>query len=181
MLKPTLFLSILPSALAAAPLTGHIYALLYPNINLPSSSSLNSIGCLNALGQLTLSDCAVFSHTPSGYGTLSTAAGNCTFNDKKAPENADSLFKGYAWTCGEHLEVEEKENYYLGPVENWTDEFKLLGNGNLRFFYDVPALPATEEDKIPVWRYLWGSAQVGVPEEHHRIGLLWVKTEKKGV
>jgi len=52
--------------------------------------------------------------------------------------------------------------------------YSFIGNGNLDFWYDVPALPTKEKEAVPVWRFNWGSLQADVPEGHHKVAWIWV-------
>jgi len=63
------------------------------------------------------------------------------------------------------------ETYYL---VGWLTGYSMIGNGNLNFYYDVPALPKSKGEEIQVWRFSWGSLQTDVAEGHQKVTWLWV-------
>jgi len=83
--------------------TGHIRILNATTLNYASPSDV--IGCLNARGAFAPSsspaDCAVFTRNDTWPHELSSSQGTCTFVDRSAKENLESIFgKGsYAYSC----------------------------------------------------------------------------------
>ncbi len=57
-----------------------------------TASISDSIGCLDASGAVTASDCATFAFLGSYPYTLSSNAGNCSFTDSTQPANTDSVY-----------------------------------------------------------------------------------------
>ncbi|KAH6637214.1 hypothetical protein F5144DRAFT_620262 [Chaetomium tenue] len=68
-----------------------------------TASLTDRVGCLNARGELTLNDCAVFTRSETSTHTLFTSAGNCTFQNPNMPRNTDSIYgqSSHAFFCGE--------------------------------------------------------------------------------
>ncbi|KAK0648226.1 hypothetical protein B0T16DRAFT_455712 [Cercophora newfieldiana] len=178
LLLPALSLLLSPILASAVP-QGQIYALQYPTIPADPKDAI-TVGCINAAGALTLTDCSLFSHIEGSIGTFSSAQGNCTFLDSSTPAHPSERYGegSHAWKCGgttSETDANPVEFYYLMRVSGWTDGYAVIGNGNLHLFYDVPSLPTTKEDEIPVWRYLWD-----LPEGHERVALLWVPKPVEG-
>jgi hypothetical protein len=57
-----------------------------------TGSIADRVGCLNARGELTLNDCAVFTRSETSTHTLFTDAGNCTFQNPNMELNKDSIY-----------------------------------------------------------------------------------------
>jgi len=108
------FSSVLPAALLASgaaaqgPFTGQaqIIALHHGTVpqgdqNIDEVRLSDRVGCVNAAGQLTVNDCAVFTHEPNYPYQAYSAAGNCSFFNPHAPVNKGSSFPTtvIAWTC----------------------------------------------------------------------------------
>lgn len=55
-------------------------------------SIADRVGCLNARGELTLNDCAIFARSETPTHTLFTDSGNCTFQNTNMPLNKDSIY-----------------------------------------------------------------------------------------
>ncbi|KAH6845733.1 hypothetical protein B0I37DRAFT_310832 [Chaetomium sp. MPI-CAGE-AT-0009] len=84
------------------------------NTDVSTASIADRIGCMNARGELTLNDCAVFTRADASPNTLSTSAGNCTFQNPNMPLNTDSIYgqDSHAWFCGEGDWSKFDEYYY---------------------------------------------------------------------
>ncbi|CAN8100300.1 unnamed protein product [Discula destructiva] len=138
------------------------------SISLVTGSPSQSIGCLNAAGKVVLDDCALF--TAVDYH-VSTAAGVCSFWNADAPVNSDAVYghSVHAFECWSHAVVSTDTEFYTvsGLPYNW------LGQSDIDFYYDLPALPESSTDEIDFWYFVWGSQQTGVPEGHYQALLLW--------
>ena len=79
---------------------GHIVVLNASSV-VNVSPSAQRVGCMNAAGSLTQTDCAVFTRTDTAPYILSTSQGNCSFLDQNMPANTDSAYgKNYhAFHC----------------------------------------------------------------------------------
>jgi len=152
--------------------------------SLAKASPDQRIGCLNAAGQLTLFDCAIFSKIDTTYprtvtGLLSSPAGDCSFTNKAMPTNKDSVYgkNSHAWSCGvDNNAATSGEVYYT--VNGF--KYPFLCNGNLNCFYDIPVPPASPDDDgaaiVPVWQFFWGGSQMGITPGHVQTMWLWVPT-----
>lgn len=71
----------------------------------------DSVGCINAVGQVTLGDCATF--TVQGYHIFS-AAGFCSFQNTSQPANTDDYYgkSVYAFHCWNHSSVATDTQFY---------------------------------------------------------------------
>ncbi|PSR88569.1 hypothetical protein BD289DRAFT_482069 [Coniella lustricola] len=130
----------------------------------------DSVGCLNALGQLTLSDCAIFAPVDTYY--VETSAGVCSFKNTSQPANTDDIYGAsvYALTCWEHTPTTSDIEFY---TIQGTD-YDFLGTGDADLYYDIPALPSSSSDVIDFWYFVWGGEETGVPAGHYKALLLWV-------
>lgn len=43
-------------------------------------------------------------------------------------------------------------------------------------YYDIPSIPASEDDQISIWYFVWGDQSATVPEGHSKAMLLWEPT-----
>ncbi len=93
---------------------GYIYVLNHDN--LASATPADRIGCLNERGALSVNSCAVFTRLDAPPYTLSTNAGNCTFDNRNTPANRESIYgeNSYAWSCREdNADAKvQRANYY---------------------------------------------------------------------
>lgn len=74
----------------------------------PSNST---VGCLNAVGKVTLDDCATY--TVADYH-ISTTEGICSFSNSSQPANTDAVYGTYvyAFTCWDHTAVSTDVQFY---------------------------------------------------------------------
>ncbi|KAI1466160.1 uncharacterized protein F4812DRAFT_98914 [Daldinia caldariorum] len=131
----------------------------------------NSIGCLDAKGGFTETDCATFTISDNGPNTLflSSDAGNCTFSDTTQPANTDSRYgsKAHAFVCREDYKVANVDAFYgIDGLDNF------LCRGNIDCFYDTKIVDGAAS---PVWEFFWGSYQYGVPAGHTQVMWYWNK------
>ncbi|KAL2145870.1 hypothetical protein VTI28DRAFT_5952 [Corynascus sepedonium] len=152
------------------------------NASDPFKTSLDAdrIGCINAVGQLTLSDCAVFNQLPPPATpfSLSSPAGNCTTQNPDMPVNSDSIYgRGtHAWWCGEQDDgMKHKEWYYT--INGWPAPF--ICSGEMRCLWDIKANVPKEGDELPVWQFFWGSQQPDIEPGHWNVLLLWVPLDEE--
>ncbi|KAH9907311.1 hypothetical protein F4778DRAFT_530836 [Xylariomycetidae sp. FL2044] len=147
--------------------SGHISVL--QSDNWTTASPDDSIGCLDATGRLTATDCAVF--TRSG-NVLSTELGPCTYHDEDEPHNDDSYYGQIdtAYTCG--ADMAPVTNDLLYTVNGFNYPF--LCTADVDCYWDVQAAPEGDE-QLPVWSYHWGSQQPGITPGHIKAILLWEK------
>ncbi|KAI1394301.1 uncharacterized protein F4822DRAFT_387859 [Hypoxylon trugodes] len=59
------------------------------------------IGCLDATGAVSESNCGTFTKLNTYPNTLQSSVGNCTFTDSTQPANTDNAYgaHSYAWHC----------------------------------------------------------------------------------
>ncbi|KXX73256.1 hypothetical protein MMYC01_210228 [Madurella mycetomatis] len=144
--------------------------------NIGSATPNDRIGCLNKHGMLTLSDCAIFTHS-DGIPHLSTSEGGCSFQNPRMPTNEDSIYgrNTRAWSCSDHAKPDGtpvSETYYS---LNGLD-YPLICHGNLACYYDIVANPSpSNANPAPVWGYYWGSQQMTAPPGHWQVAWLWVQ------
>ncbi|RYO92129.1 hypothetical protein DL762_001787 [Monosporascus cannonballus] len=148
------------------PVSGNLY--LVPTE--PTTDPTNHTGCLGATGRLTLDDCATFTYeaeTWTGGNLVSAAAGPCTVNDESQPTNEDSVYgkDQHALFCSQDA-APDTQFYTINGLDG------RLCQGNLRCAWDIPITgkPAPGA-QVPVWPFLWGSQQMGVPEGHTQVAL----------
>lgn len=81
------------------------------SINFSSGTPSQAVGCLNAVGQVVLDDCAVF--TADGLH-VSTSAGVCSFANASQPTNTDAVYGGgvHAFSCWAHAPVSTDVQFY---------------------------------------------------------------------
>lgn len=71
----------------------------------------STVGCLSALGKVTLDDCATF--TVVDYH-ITTTEGTCSFHNSSQPANTDDYYgtNVYALTCWEHNTLATDVQFY---------------------------------------------------------------------
>jgi hypothetical protein len=147
------------------------------NTDVATASIADRIGCMNARGEFVLDDCAVFTRLDASPNTLSTSAGNCTFQNPNMPLNTDSIYgqDSHSWFCGEGKWTQYDEYYYT--IEGFLRPF--VCNGNINCNYDIKAIVPSEGDALPAWQYYWGSQQMDIEAGHWRVLWLWVPVDKE--
>jgi hypothetical protein len=97
---------------------GHIRVLA--SENWPTAKPNSSVGCLDNSGKFVANggykECGTFSRLADWPYTLSSAKGNCTFDDSTQEKNTDSHYGGldHAWHCYEgHKGVSNDELYTI--------------------------------------------------------------------
>lgn len=85
--------------------SGQIYVI--NSTDFQNASPADSIGCLDAKGSFSESDCATFTRLDTYPNTLSSSAGNCTFRDSTQPANTDNVYgsRSYSYFCREDYEA----------------------------------------------------------------------------
>lgn len=98
------------------------------SINFSSGTPSQAVGCLNAVGQVVLDDCAVF--TAEGFH-VSTSAGVCSFANASQPTNTDAVYGGgvHAFSCWDHAPVSTDVQFYT--VSGVPYDFLGQGDTNL--------------------------------------------------
>ncbi|KAA8620556.1 hypothetical protein Alg130_09037 [Pyrenophora tritici-repentis] len=138
-----------------------------------TASPKSSVGCLDVHGKLITDskDCAVFERMSSFPYTLSTAMGNCTFENEKAEKNTDSRYgKGdLAWSCGEHRTDIYDQLYTITGFP-----YVFLCSGDIACYYDAKRAPKDNE-ALSLWQFHWGSEQMGITPGHVQLQLMWEK------
>ncbi|EAQ90342.1 predicted protein [Chaetomium globosum CBS 148.51] len=104
-----------PASHASAPdeFVGRAQIQVLNSTDVRTASLSDRVGCLNARGELTLNDCAVFTRSETPTHTLFTSAGNCTFQNPNMPRNTDSIYgqNSHAFFCGE-ADWDQYDEYY---------------------------------------------------------------------
>ncbi|KAI1808898.1 hypothetical protein F4811DRAFT_548474 [Daldinia bambusicola] len=139
--------------------------------NLKDALPENSIGCLDAKGGFTETNCATFTISDKGPNSLflSSDAGNCTFSDTTQPANTDSVYgsRAHAFICREDHTPENVDVFYdLSGLDNF------LCRGNVNCFYDTKI---ASDAASPVWEFYWGSSERDVPPGHTMVMWYWNK------
>ncbi|KAG8168104.1 hypothetical protein KVR01_003793 [Diaporthe batatas] len=129
-----------------------------------------TIGCIDASGRLVMDSCATFEYRDTYPNGIFSSAGNCSFTDSSQPANTDSRYGSgsYAWSCWTHEAVVTDELY---TVDGFAYPFLCQGDTNC--YFDIPSAPSKGSQQLPVWKYLWGSAQPGITPGHLKALLLW--------
>ncbi|KAI1658065.1 hypothetical protein F4813DRAFT_53091 [Daldinia decipiens] len=150
--------------------SGQIYVI--NSTDFQNASPADSIGCLNAQGGFSESDCATFTRLDTYPNTLSTSSGNCTFSDSTQPANTDSVYgsRSYSYFCREDYASSVTDSLYTINGFNYA----FLCHGDRNCFYDVKTIPS-DSTIAPVWEYVWGSQQTGIPEGHTQVMWYWNK------
>ncbi|KAI2776344.1 hypothetical protein F4815DRAFT_449396 [Daldinia loculata] len=150
--------------------SGQIYVI--NSTEFQNASPADSIGCLDAKGAFSESDCATFTRLDTYPNTLSSSAGNCTFTDSTQPANTDNVYgsRSYSYFCREDYEASIADILYTINGFNYP----FLCHGDANCFYDVKTIPRNKTI-APVWEYVWGSQQTGVPKGHTQVMWYWKK------
>ncbi|OAL55266.1 hypothetical protein IQ07DRAFT_594992 [Pyrenochaeta sp. DS3sAY3a] len=134
------------------------------------------LGCLSTQGRFikdsSPEDCGVFARLEDYPYTLSTKAGNCTFDDETQERNTDSVYgqQDNAWSCKQGYKSEIYDELYT--ITGFPYVF--LCFGDIACYYDAKRAP-TAGEKLPLWQYRWGSQQRGITPGHIQLQLLWDK------
>lgn len=98
------------------------------SISFSAGSPSQAVGCLNAVGQVVLDDCAVY--TAEGYH-VSTTAGVCSFNNASQPANTDDVYGAnvHAFSCWDHAPGPSDVQFYT--VSGMAYDFLGQGDSNL--------------------------------------------------
>lgn len=135
------------------------------------------VGCLDDHGKFinpyNYSDCGQFSRLADYPWTLSSAAGNCTFNDETQETNTDSHYgkSDHAWSCLEPFESQIYDELYT--IDGFP--FTFLCFGDIACYYDAKRVPNPGE-QLSLWQYRWGAHQMGITPGHIMLQLMWNKT-----
>lgn len=93
---------------------GKIYVLKSDNWN--TASPKEKVGCLDDHGKFVHAGpaCGTFSRRPTYPYDLSTAQGNCTFDDETQARNTDSVYGtlDYAWSCKDDHPAQIWDGFY---------------------------------------------------------------------
>lgn len=129
-----------------------------------------AIGCIDASGRLVMDGCATFEFRDAYPNGIFTSAGNCSFTDSSQPANTDSRYGAgsYAWSCWTHETAVTDQLYTIDGFK-----YPFLCQGDTNCYFDIPRAPSKESQQLPVWKYLWGSAQPGITPGHLKVLLLW--------
>ncbi|KAI0386941.1 hypothetical protein F5Y04DRAFT_242660 [Hypomontagnella monticulosa] len=175
-MKCSAFLTIcglLATAAVAQDFSGSGEIHLINSTNFDSASLDNRIGCLDARGGFSRSNCATFTRLDVYPNSLSSRVGNCSFTDASQPANTDNPYgaHSYAFHCRPDFAASISETLYT--VKGFKQTY--LCHGDINCFYDVKNLPDVDVT-TPVWEYLWGSQQVSIPAGHTQVLWYWNKT-----
>lgn len=109
MLRPTVLalataaaaLSGTASAQANKLFTGQGYIRVLNSSTVDAAVPSAAVGCLDAAGAATASDCAVFTRVDEYPRVVRSPLGNCSFSDEDMPVNSDSVYgrRNHAWSC----------------------------------------------------------------------------------
>ncbi|KAK6950696.1 hypothetical protein Daesc_007221 [Daldinia eschscholtzii] len=172
-LSYTAFGALLATTTLAQDVSGSGQIHVVKSSNLQDALPENTIGCLNAQGLFTETDCATFTIRDPKPLTLflSSEAGSCTFQDSTQPANTDSVYGSrlHSHVCREDYETKDVDAFY---TLNGLDNF--LCRGNLNCFYDVK-IESGDNATSPVWEFAWGSQQRDVAEGHTMVMWYWSK------
>ncbi|KAF2128873.1 hypothetical protein P153DRAFT_292137 [Dothidotthia symphoricarpi CBS 119687] len=153
---------------------GHIQVLASDDWS--TATPNDTVGCLDTYGKFIASnntdDCGVFSRLDTYPYTLSTAAGNCTFNDESQETNDDSYYgkTDHAWNCNETYESVIYDELYT--IDGFSYVF--LCFGDIACYYDAKRLPEANEE-LSLWQFRWGSQQMDITPGHTQMLLMWNK------
>ncbi|KAK0644110.1 hypothetical protein B0T16DRAFT_331081, partial [Cercophora newfieldiana] len=154
---------------------GHILVLNFTTGYNDISPTTDHLGCLNADGAFTLSDCAVFTVADDFPRELTTAEGGvCTFYDDRAPEHLDSYYrKGlHALSCtkeGSTVEGAWRNSFYT--IRGFNYPFICIGDFGC--LYETKKVPDTEKEVLSVWEYAWGAHQMNGTPGYLQVVWLW--------
>lgn len=102
------------------------------SISWSTGSPSQSVACLNAVGQVVLDDCAVFTAVGN---QVSTTAGVCSFQNTSQPTNTDDVYgkNVHAFLCWDHVPSSSDVQFYT--VGGMTYNFLGQGDANLVSFF----------------------------------------------
>ncbi|KAI8957071.1 hypothetical protein F5Y11DRAFT_106035 [Daldinia sp. FL1419] len=168
----TVFCAVLATTALAQDISGSGQIYVINSTDFQNASPADSIGCLNARGGFSESDCATFTRLDTYPHTLSTSTGNCTFRDSTQPANTDNAYgsKSYSYFCREDYEASVTDSLYT--IDGL--DYSFLCHGDMNCFYDVKIIPR-DETIAPVWEYVWGSQQMEIPKGHTQVMWYWKK------
>ncbi|KAF2471171.1 uncharacterized protein BDR25DRAFT_223245 [Lindgomyces ingoldianus] len=155
---------------------GHILVLNSSDYRTASPKQI--VGCLDDSGQImqekSLDDCGTFARLNEYPYTLSSKAGNCSFNDKNTAANTDSYYgkNDHAWSCNATYIANIYDELYTITGFNYP----FLCWGDIACYYDAKTIPSHSDDKIALWQYRWGSMQMDITPGHVMLQLMWNKT-----
>ncbi|KAH7411769.1 hypothetical protein DE146DRAFT_254334 [Phaeosphaeria sp. MPI-PUGE-AT-0046c] len=139
-----------------------------------TASPKEKVGCLDDHGKFVHAGpaCGTFSRRPTYPYTLSTAVGNCTFDDESQERNTDSTYGtlDYAWSCKDDHNSQLWDEFYT--IDGFPYIF--LCFGDFACYYDAKKAPSPK-DVLPLWQYRWGSQQMGITPGHVQLQLMWEK------
>ncbi|KAK4443480.1 hypothetical protein QBC34DRAFT_261387, partial [Podospora aff. communis PSN243] len=138
------------------------------------SPATDRIGCLNAQGSFTLSDCAVFTRSDTFPEELSTSEGICSFWDRTAEEHTESYYGRdmFALACNERVGgLSEGERGPWYTINGFNHPF--VCTGRIGCTFETKRAPENEGEVMPVWEYAYGAHQLwGTPGYLHVV-LVW--------
>ncbi|KAI1140148.1 hypothetical protein F5Y05DRAFT_307916 [Hypoxylon sp. FL0543] len=160
------------SGALAQDFSGSGQILVINSTDFQTASPADSIGCLDAAGALSVSDCATFTQLADYPRSISSAAGNCSFTDSSQIANTDNVYgkQSYAYHCREYAATAYDELYTITGFN-----YPFLCHGDTNCFYDIKELPS-DGAATPVWSYVWGSDQLTIPAGHTKVMWYWNKT-----
>lgn len=109
----TLGLGLLSTAASAQSITGSGTISVIVGGTFSEANPANStVGCVNALGKVTLDDCATF--TVDSKYHMSSSEGICSFYNSSQPANTDAVYGSsvHAFYCWEHTAVSTDVQFY---------------------------------------------------------------------
>ncbi|KAI1370506.1 hypothetical protein F4677DRAFT_350829 [Hypoxylon crocopeplum] len=152
--------------------SGQIYVI--NSTNFDTATPDQAIGCLDATGAFSASNCATFTKLPNYPQTLISAAGNCSFTDPTQPANTDNKYgsRSYAFHCRPSYSSTISDSLYTVNGFKYT----FLCHGDINCFYDVKTMPSRNLT-TSVWEYLWGSQQESIAVGHTQVLWYWKKID----
>ncbi|CAO2648293.1 Nn.00g075600.m01.CDS01 [Neocucurbitaria sp. VM-36] len=153
---------------------GHIYVL--KSSDWRTATPKSKVGCLNDHGKFVSDaqqeDCGVFARLEDFPYTLSSKAGNCTFDDETQEKNSDSHYgkTDNAWNCNKEWKSDIYDELYT--IDGFPYVF--LCFGDIACYYDAKSTPDTN-DTLSLWQFRWGSEQRGITPGHVQLQLMWKK------
>ncbi|KAI2625667.1 hypothetical protein GGR54DRAFT_509576 [Hypoxylon sp. NC1633] len=151
--------------------SGQIYVINSTDID--AATPDQAVGCLDATGSLSASNCATFTKLEAYPGTLYSSVGNCSFTDATQPANTDNAYgsRSYAWHCRSNYAATISDSLYtiVGL------KYPFLCHGDINCFYDFKNMPSRNLT-TSVWDYIWGSRQPAIPAGHTKVLWYWNNT-----
>jgi hypothetical protein len=94
--------------------TGRGHIMVLNTSSIMTAELGNYIGCLDASGALTESNCAIFTRSDDEPHVVSTSQGNCSFANAAMPTNTDSYYgdRNHAWSCTAANIVQDMDRLY---------------------------------------------------------------------